>query len=216
MAIATLTSNETGANSLIDINANFVDLDTTKADLASPTFTGTPTLPTGTTGVTQIASDNSTKIATTAYVDTQVNSTVFSGARVTTAGGTITSTTAVTVDWNGETYDTDTYHDNVTNNSRLTAPTTSKYLISANLKISCTDSSIMGLIQLKVNGTTVIAQSGNLRNGGVLSNDDGIGVSTVYALTAGDYVEVITRWNYGSNNITYSSSVSNFSMTKLR
>ena len=70
MAIATLTSNETGANSLIDINANFVDLDTTKADLASPTFTGTPTLPTGTVATTQSQSDNSTKVATTAYVDT--------------------------------------------------------------------------------------------------------------------------------------------------
>lgn len=70
MAITVLTSNETGANSLIDINANFADLDTTKADLASPTFTGTPTLPTGTIATTQSASDNSTKIATTAYVDT--------------------------------------------------------------------------------------------------------------------------------------------------
>ena len=69
MAIATLTSNETGANSLTDINANFVDLDTTKADLASPTFTGTPSLPTGTTAVTQSANDNSTKVATTAYAD---------------------------------------------------------------------------------------------------------------------------------------------------
>lgn len=69
MAIVTLTSNETGANSLIDINANFVDLDTTKADLASPTFTGTPSLPTGTTGVTQSSGDNSTKLATTAYAD---------------------------------------------------------------------------------------------------------------------------------------------------
>lgn len=72
MAIATLTSNESGANSLIDINANFVDLDTTKADLASPTFTGTPNLPTGTIGVTQSASNNSTKLATTAYVDAQI------------------------------------------------------------------------------------------------------------------------------------------------
>jgi len=72
MAIATLTSNESGANSLININANFADLDTTKADLASPTFTGTPVLPSGTTGVTQSASDNSTKLATTAYVDTAI------------------------------------------------------------------------------------------------------------------------------------------------
>lgn len=40
----------------------------TKADLASPTFTGTPSLPTGTTAVTQSSSDSSTKLATTAFV----------------------------------------------------------------------------------------------------------------------------------------------------
>ena len=44
-----------------------------KADIASPTFTGTPALPTGTTGVTQTAGDNSTKLATTAYVTTAVS-----------------------------------------------------------------------------------------------------------------------------------------------
>jgi hypothetical protein len=42
------------------------------APLASPTFTGTPSLPTGTIGVTQTAGDNSTKIATTAFVSTAV------------------------------------------------------------------------------------------------------------------------------------------------
>jgi len=68
MAIVTLTSNETGPNSLTYINANFVDLDTTKADLASPTFTGAPTLPTGTIAVTQTGGDSSTKVATTAFV----------------------------------------------------------------------------------------------------------------------------------------------------
>lgn len=40
----------------------------TKADLASPTFTGTPSLPSGTTGVTQSTSDDSTKLATTEFV----------------------------------------------------------------------------------------------------------------------------------------------------
>ena len=40
----------------------------TKADLASPTFTGTPAMPTGTTAVTQSTSDDSTKLATTAFV----------------------------------------------------------------------------------------------------------------------------------------------------
>ena len=40
----------------------------TKADLASPTFTGTPALPSGTTAVTQTSTDDSTKLATTAFV----------------------------------------------------------------------------------------------------------------------------------------------------
>ena len=40
----------------------------TKADLASPAFTGSPSLPTGTTGVTQSAGTNSTALATTAFV----------------------------------------------------------------------------------------------------------------------------------------------------
>jgi len=40
----------------------------TKADLASPTFTGTPSLPTGTTGVTQSFGNNTIALATTAFV----------------------------------------------------------------------------------------------------------------------------------------------------
>jgi hypothetical protein len=42
------------------------------APLASPTFTGTPSLPTGTTGVTQSAGNNTTALATTAFVTTAV------------------------------------------------------------------------------------------------------------------------------------------------
>jgi hypothetical protein len=41
----------------------------TYALLASPTFTGTPSLPTGTTGTTQTPLNNSTRLATTAYVE---------------------------------------------------------------------------------------------------------------------------------------------------
>ena len=44
-----------------------------KANLASPTFTGTPTLPTGTIATTQTAADSTTKVATTAFVTTADN-----------------------------------------------------------------------------------------------------------------------------------------------
>jgi hypothetical protein len=54
-----------------EINTEFNNISVaiaTKADLVSPTFTGTPTLPTGTIGVTQTATDDSTALATTAFV----------------------------------------------------------------------------------------------------------------------------------------------------
>ncbi|MES2286126.1 MAG: hypothetical protein V4547_10590, partial [Bacteroidota bacterium] len=48
--------------------------DANNAPLASPTFTGTPTMPTGTIGVTQAANDSTTKLATTAFVDRAIGS----------------------------------------------------------------------------------------------------------------------------------------------
>ena len=45
----------------------------TKADLASATLTGSQVLPTGTTGVTQSAGNNSTALATTAFVQAALN-----------------------------------------------------------------------------------------------------------------------------------------------
>ena len=59
-----------------------------KAPLASPAFTGTPSLPTGTTGTTQTAGDNSTKIATTAYADASSTAAASSKVASVTAGDT--------------------------------------------------------------------------------------------------------------------------------
>jgi hypothetical protein len=61
----TLTNNSgEGATPTVAVNTTVI------AALASPTFTGTPTLPTGTIATTQTAANNSTAVATTAYVDT--------------------------------------------------------------------------------------------------------------------------------------------------
>ncbi len=79
------------------------------APLASPTFTGTPSLPTGTTAVTQSPGDNSTKLSTTAYADAAAAAA--SGAPtnadylVKTANGSlsaervVTDTTTIETDW---------------------------------------------------------------------------------------------------------------------
>jgi hypothetical protein len=58
-----------------EINTEFVNIAVaiaTKADLVSPTFTGSPILPIGTTGTTQSAGNNSTALATTAYSDAAI------------------------------------------------------------------------------------------------------------------------------------------------
>jgi hypothetical protein len=58
-----------------EIDTEFNDIATaiaTKADLSSPTFTGTPTLPTGTVATTQSAGNNTTAIATTAFVQAAI------------------------------------------------------------------------------------------------------------------------------------------------
>jgi hypothetical protein len=46
--------------------------DTSRAPLASPAFTGTPSLPTGTTAITQTVGNNTTALATTAFVTAAV------------------------------------------------------------------------------------------------------------------------------------------------
>ena len=59
-----------------EIDTEFNNIQTaiaTKADLTSPTFTGSPVLPTGTTGVTQSAGNSSTALATTAFVQAALN-----------------------------------------------------------------------------------------------------------------------------------------------
>lgn len=66
----------------------------TKADLASPTFTGTPTLPTGTIATTQSSGNNTTAIATTAFVQAAIAllypvGSVYTNASVSTNPGTL-------------------------------------------------------------------------------------------------------------------------------
>ena len=69
--------------------------------LASPTFTGTPTLPTGTIATTQTAFNNTTAVATTAYVDAagalkaNLASPTFTGVPAAPTAAVATNTTQV-------------------------------------------------------------------------------------------------------------------------
>ena len=74
-----LTTARTIAGVSFDGSANITIAGTNLSDtaliarLASPTFTGTPTLPTGTIGTTQTAGNSTTALATTAFATTALN-----------------------------------------------------------------------------------------------------------------------------------------------
>ena len=135
------------------------DLDL-KAPLASPTFSGTPTLPTGTIATTQTAADSSTKVATTAFVTTADNlkanlaSPTFTGipAAPTAAVDTNTTQLATTAYVIGQGY------------AKLASPTfTGTPLVSANFSPSATNSYDLGTSSLR--WRNIYTQDLHLSNG---------------------------------------------------
>lgn len=93
------------------------------------------------------------------------------------------------VTFDGTLFDTASYHSNSVNNSRLTVPVTGKYLLCGG--VAPVGTAIVGgtafYVALKINGTTLIA----VNVGALDSNQNSAGlVSTIYPLTAGDYVEL--------------------------
>lgn len=95
--------------------------------------------------------------------------------------------------FNSERWDTDTMHDNVTNNSRLTANTDGLYQIDFSGEW---DTNATGQRQffLQVNGTTPIAV---IRHDASGASTTQMNVSSQYQLSAGDFVEVFAFQNSG-------------------
>lgn len=124
------------------------------------------------------------------------------GTRVKRASGNvaINSSGYTAIGFDAEDYDTDAFHDTVTNNTRLTVPSGKggKYHITAS---GYTD--VAALSELRINGTTGIAVTP-----GPVAAVGGINVSTDYALAVGDYVELIVKAASGSGNVVYDADVS--------
>ncbi len=164
--------------------SNQTDLQNTlnvKANLVSPTFTGTPIAPTPTTG------DNSTKIATTAFINNAIvnmpleSSKIFVGnvsnvATPTTLNGdaTITNTGAITI------------ADNVITNTKLAQATTNTWKgnntsstdnVTDNVTGSLSESTssvltITGGSNALLNATTIQMKQATTSQSGYLSNAD--------------------------------------------
>lgn len=115
----------------------------------------------------------------------------FEGVRVKQNAGTSTSSSETVLPFQAEDFDTNTFHDNTTNNSRITIPAGKggKYLIGA---VAGANNDIR--IRIRLNGVTDITAA----------NGEGFtycyaACSTVYVLSAGDYLEVFCTTNGASS-----------------
>jgi len=115
--------------------------------------------------------------------------------------------------FNSERWDTDSFHDTVTNNSRLTIPANGYYLITTNIEFSGHSTGVR-VVNIVVNRTTAIASiTFNPSHGGSQNSM----VTTIHYLTAGQYVETQVYQNSGiSLNIASAGDYTpEFSIVKL-
>lgn len=109
------------------------------------------------------------------------------GARVYhTADQNVPNDTHTILAFNSEAYDTDTIHDNVIFNSRLTCKTAGKYLIVANV-LWHSEASGMRYLRFNLNGVTYIAV---LIDSPIVASYFVQSFSTIFELAVNDYVEL--------------------------
>lgn len=124
----------------------------------------------------------------------------FKGAKVYKSTGQSIGTTLTALSFDTESFDTNTYHDTSTNNTRLTVSETGYYKIYG---IVSTTSNAVTRAQIRLNGSTVLAGVG-AGNAGA-SIDNGVYVETIHYLNSGDYVELL---GYFGSTVTSTSGLS--------
>lgn len=136
----------------------------------------------------------------------------FSGCEVTCSGDqTIANNGAIVTAWDTESYDTDGYHEGVTNPSRMTVPATGKYRVTATLGFAANATNRRGL-QIYVGGSGV-AQGRHILN----ATSTGSWISSTSALlnlSSGNYVEIFAYQDSGTNR-TLTGSLCVFSIQRV-
>ena len=119
----------------------------------------------------------------------------------------------VILNFTGEIYDTNSMHDNVTNNSRVTIPSGEggKYLINGQMAYAPGTANKLA-VNIKKNGSTQIAQFSNGATGGDF--DSQVPFAFVAALVPGDYLELEARQLSGGT-INVKPQTSLFCVNKL-
>lgn len=129
----------------------------------------------------------------------------FTGVAVTkSADQSIPNATQTILTWNGESWDTNSYHDNVTNNSRVTIPAgkAGKYLVTITLNASAGAGSIR-LINLYKNGSA----TGDVNFTPTTAFNAGLVFSKVIDLAVSDYIEATMYQDSGGALLLKASSL---------
>jgi hypothetical protein len=113
------------------------------------------------------------------------------------ANQSLSAGTDTVMTWDVEEYDTNGFHDNVTNNSRLTAPTTGRYRVCVNMIAASATGQFV--IYCRKNGTDTIGLPRTETDSTGIENLNG--VSGVIELTAGDYIEA-TAFHTSATSVT--------------
>jgi hypothetical protein len=186
-----------GTSGTVTITNDMATTITAAGDIVVGTGSGTyDNLPIGTTA--QVLTADTTVSPYKVKWATPASGSTFVGCVVkNTSAQTLTNNTNTAIAWTAEDIDTDGFHDNTTNNSRITIPTGKggKYLISAKLAYAGNATGERA-VQIYKNGSLVLQM--NVKNGltGTFFTPTNTGVFTAVAT---DYFEIYGYQNSGGN-----------------
>lgn len=103
--------------------------------------------------------------------------------------------TEQTVAFNSERFDTDTMHDNVTNNSRITFNTAGIYLLTATIEFDLATDYTYRAAFLRRNGSELIDEAISQNSAATNLIIVSLKLSTTWKFNAGDYVEIRAQQN---------------------
>lgn len=134
----------------------------------------------------------------------------FSGCMLTkSTTQNIDTATETAISFDGEVFDTDSYHDNSTNNTRLTAPATGYYMAGGSAEINALADQKSYILNIRKGGSNA---NGDGRHRAFISSPAGSAglnsnpFSRLVYLEAGQYVELVVTHNNGNTQPVRESS----------